>query len=64
VLRALLPNYTAAPVNRVVGVVALFAAGIPYLMSYTAVLKTASPPGNRTTSARLGFGTSRDARLR
>jgi hypothetical protein len=41
VLRALLPTYTAIPSIWVVVLVALFAAGIAYLMSYTAVLRTA-----------------------
>ncbi len=40
VLRALLPTYTTVPSTWVMVLVALFAAGIAYLMSYTAVLKT------------------------
>jgi hypothetical protein len=40
-LRVLLPTYTAVPPAWVVVLVALFAAGIAYLMSYTAVLKSA-----------------------
>jgi hypothetical protein len=42
-LRALLPTYTAIPSTWVTALVALFAAGIAYLMSYTVVLKTARP---------------------
>jgi ABC-type multidrug transport system permease subunit len=43
VLRAFVPTYTAIPPTWVVVLVALFAAGIAYLMSYTVVLKTARP---------------------
>ena len=45
-LRVLLPTYTAVPSTWVVVLVALFAAGIAYLMSYTAVLKTGRVGGN------------------
>jgi ABC-type multidrug transport system permease subunit len=51
VLRALLPTYTAVPSTWVMVLVALLAAGIAYLMSYTVVLKTACPAGERTASA-------------
>jgi len=46
ILRVLLPTYTAVPSAWVVVLVALFAAGIAYLMSYTAVLKTGRVGGN------------------
>lgn len=41
ILRALLPAYTSVPSTWVVVLVALFAAGIAYLMSYTAVMRVA-----------------------
>jgi len=41
ILRALLPTYTSVPSTWVVLLVALFAAGIAYLMSYTAVMRVA-----------------------
>jgi len=50
-LRVLAPTYTVIPTAWVVALVALFAAGIAYLMSYTVVLKTARPGGERTASA-------------
>ena len=43
ILRVLLPSYTAIPTTWVVALVALFAAGIAYLMSFTVVLKTGLP---------------------
>jgi len=50
-LRVLLPTYTTVPSTWVVVLVALFAAGIAYLMSYTLVLKTARPIGDRAAPA-------------
>lgn len=41
VLRALLPTYTTVPSTWVMVLVALFAAVIAYLMSYTAVMRVA-----------------------
>jgi hypothetical protein len=41
ILRALLPTYTSVPSAWVTVLVALFAAGIAYLMSYTAVMRVA-----------------------
>jgi hypothetical protein len=51
VLRVLLPTYTAIPSRWVIVLVALFAAGIAYLMSYTVVLKTAPQAGDRAAPA-------------
>ena len=50
-LRALLPTYTAIPSAWVTVLVAVFAAAIAYVMSYTAVLKTAQPAAGRAASA-------------
>jgi prepilin signal peptidase PulO-like enzyme (type II secretory pathway) len=50
-LRVLLPAYTALPSTWVVVLVALFAGGIAYLMSYTAGLKTARQAGDRAAPA-------------
>jgi hypothetical protein len=50
-LRVLLPTYTAVPSTWVVVLVALFAAGIAYLMSYTVVLKTARQADDRVAPA-------------
>jgi hypothetical protein len=51
ILRAILPTYTVIPSAWVVALVALFASGIAYLMSYTAVLKTARPVDKQADSA-------------
>jgi hypothetical protein len=50
-LRALLPTYTSVPSVWVMVSVTLFAAGMAYLMSYTAVLKAAQPAVGQTASA-------------
>jgi len=50
-LRVLLPTYTVVPATWIVVLVALFAAGIAYLMSYTIVLKTTRQAGNRAAPA-------------
>jgi len=47
----LLPAYTTIPAVWIVVLVALFAAGIVYLMAYTVVLKTARPSDDGATSA-------------
>jgi prepilin signal peptidase PulO-like enzyme (type II secretory pathway) len=45
-LRVLLPTYTTVPSTWVVVLVALFGAGIAYLMSYRVVLKTIRQAGD------------------
>jgi len=51
VLRALLPTYTSVSSTSVVMLVALFAAGIAYLMSFTAVMRVAQHVEERAEQA-------------
>jgi hypothetical protein len=51
VLRALLPTYTSVPSTWVTVLVGLFAAGIAYLMSYTAVMRVAQLVEERADQA-------------
>jgi hypothetical protein len=50
-LSVLLPAYTVMPSVWIVVLVALFAAGMAYLMAYAAVLKTTRPANDGATSA-------------
>lgn len=50
-LRVLLPTYTAAPATWVIVLVALFAAGIAYIMSYSVVSKSARQVGDQAAPA-------------
>jgi len=51
VLRVLLPTYTSVPPVWVIGVVALFAGGIAYVMAYTAVLRIAQQVEDQVAKA-------------